>query len=216
MSNEITDNCRRKLTELEEKIKQLNSQKSILLHISTEIDKNTNAKLNSLFYGTDLKDEISYLNDWIEFYSKDAEKYRLKLKKSEQTAVKDERLIEPAEKAKEKKILNIIYNYFNKLKQQKILFKYFIPFFIILLIIAGLFLLKPSITGHAVLSKETTYSKSLNLRMNESGNYTWVPDNKGKLTSIKATGSIAGNGTAKIYIEKDGKRYLIFDNRHAK
>ena len=35
-------------------------------------------------------------------------------------------------------------------------------------------------------------------------------DKQGKISSIKTTGSVIGNGTVKIYIEKDGKKYLIY------
>ena len=48
---------------------------------------------------------------------------------------------------------------------------------------------------------------------NESGNYTWNPDKEGIIESIKASGKVIGNGTVKIYIEKDGEKYLIYDNK---
>ena len=56
-------------------------------------------------------------------------------------------------------------------------------------------------------------NKTIGLTINESGNYTLTLDKPGKLTSIKASGSVIGNGTVKIYIEKDGKKYLIYDNK---
>lgn len=94
------------------------------------------------------------------------------------------------------------------------LVKYSIPIFVVILIVASLFFARYSITGHVVLSKETTLNQALNLKINESGNYTWKPDKLGKINSIMATGSYSGNGTVKIYIEKNGKRYLIFDNKN--
>ena len=36
--------------------------------------------------------------------------------------------------------------------------------------------------------------------------------NPGNIKSIKATGSVTSNGTAKVYIEKNGTKYLLFDS----
>ena len=63
------------------------------------------------------------------------------------------------------------------------------------------------------LNTETFYNESLRLTLNESGTYEWNLKNLGNIRSIKATGSVAGNGTAKIYIEKGGKKYLIYKNK---
>ena len=44
----------------------------------------------------------------------------------------------------------------------------------IVIITLGIFISKnPSITGFAVITKETTYSDSLNIRVNESGSAVW-------------------------------------------
>ena len=98
-------------------------------------------------------------------------------------------------------------------KAQKPWVKYAIPFAVLLLVTASLFLFKPNISGYAVLSREATYNSSLNLKINESGSYAWDVNKAGEMKSIAATGSFSGNGTVKIYIEKDGKKYLIFDNK---
>ncbi|MEK6892175.1 MAG: hypothetical protein AABX25_03245 [Nanoarchaeota archaeon] len=50
------------------------------------------------------------------------------------------------------------------------------------------------------------------MQINESGTYEWNVKNPGNITSLKATGSVSSNGTAKVYVEKDGKRYLVFDS----
>ena len=78
---------------------------------------------------------------------------------------------------------------------------------------SALFILKPSTTGYVVLGKEAAYNKTLNLKVNESGNYTLNLKNPGIIKSIQASGNVIGNGTVKIYIQKDGKKYLIFDNK---
>jgi len=71
---------------------------------------------------------------------------------------------------------------------------------------------RPSITGFAVITKETTFSDNLNLVINESQKVTWNPRNPGNLKLIRATGAISRNGTAKVYIEKDDEKLLIFDS----
>ena len=84
---------------------------------------------------------------------------------------------------------------------------------IITLIILGILLFKnPSITGKVVQGKETIYSENLNIEKNESGTYEWNIKNPGNIKSLKATGSVTSNGTARVYIEKNGERRLIFDS----
>ncbi len=85
--------------------------------------------------------------------------------------------------------------------------------FIIFLILIGFVIFKrPSITGRAVQSKQTIYSENLNIKKNESGNYTWQVKNPGSINSLKVTGSATSNGTAKVYVERNGTKYLLFDS----
>ncbi len=213
---------RGKLTDLKEKVKQINDDKSILVSAFSEINKKTNIKLNNLLHDIELQEEISYLNDWVGFYSRNIEKYELKLNNLKKIIDRDS--IEDLEKEQKKEIelFKFIFketeekpikNFKNIIKEiifQKPLVKYGIPLVILLLIISGLFLLKPSFTAYVALGKETTYNESLNLKINESGRYNWTLNKPGDLKSVKATGSVVGNGTVKVYIEKDGKRYLIY------
>lgn len=84
---------------------------------------------------------------------------------------------------------------------------------VITAIILGLFVFKrPFITGKVIQGKETVYSENLNIKKNESGNYTWNVKNPGNIKSLKTTGSVTSNGTAKVYIEKNGTKYLLFDS----
>ena len=84
---------------------------------------------------------------------------------------------------------------------------------IIALIFLGVFLFqKPAITGKVVQGKETIFSENLNLEVNESGTYEWQVKNPGSIKSLKATGSVTSNGTARVYIEKNGSKYLLFDS----
>ncbi|MBI2134814.1 hypothetical protein HYV87_05375 [Candidatus Woesearchaeota archaeon] len=71
---------------------------------------------------------------------------------------------------------------------------------------------KPSITGFAVLTEEKTYDDNLNLVVNESKEVIWNLRNPGDLKTIKATGAISRNGSAKVYIQKDNERVLLFDS----
>ena len=71
---------------------------------------------------------------------------------------------------------------------------------------------KPSITGLVVVTKESSHSDNLNLIVNESKDVIWNIRSPGNLQSIKTNGKISRNGTAKVYIEKDNERILIFDS----
>jgi len=184
---------------LEEKVKQIDKHKIILINLVTELNKGSNVQLNNILHDIDLQENISYLDDWLEFYSKYIKKYKLRLKTSKQIIDK------PIEK-------NIKEMVINALKLKKPLARYLVPLIILLLLIAGLFLFEPAITGHVILSKEMTYNESLNLNINESGTYEWKVKNPGNIKSIIATGRFSGNGTVKVYIEKDGKKYLIYKN----
>ena len=80
-------------------------------------------------------------------------------------------------------------------------------------IFAGILMLKkPAITGHVVESKENVFKENLNLQLNESGTYEWQVKNPGSIKSLKVTGSTSSNGTARIYLEKNGTRQLLFDS----
>jgi len=93
---------------------------------------------------------------------------------------------------------------------------YTVPVILLLLITGILFISEPEITGYVTVTQEQTYTDNLDLIINESGNYTWTTDKIGDIQSIKASGRVKGNGTVKIYIEKDGQRYLIYDNKENK
>jgi len=84
---------------------------------------------------------------------------------------------------------------------------------IIIMIIAGVIIFKkPAVTGRAVQGSEAIFSENLNMQVNESGTYEWQVKNPGSIKSLKASGSVSANGTARVYIEKNGTRQLIFDS----
>lgn len=71
---------------------------------------------------------------------------------------------------------------------------------------------KPSVTGRAVEDKQSIFKESLNIVQNESGVYEWKVKNPGNLKSLKVTGSVSSNGSAKVFVEKNGTKYLMFDS----
>lgn len=75
---------------------------------------------------------------------------------------------------------------------------------------AGIYFFGPSITGFAV--KEAGYSKDLNVVVTSNGNYTLELDGIGELKSLKLDGSVTSYGKARVYIENNGGKYLIFDS----
>ncbi len=84
---------------------------------------------------------------------------------------------------------------------------------VILIIASYVYLSKnPAYTGNVVLSEEKSYEDSPGLTINESRNLTWSLKGAGNLKSVKATGAITRNGSAKIYLERGEERILIFDS----
>jgi len=88
-----------------------------------------------------------------------------------------------------------------------------IVFVIVILMVLGLYVFKkPAVTGKVIQGQETVFSENLNLKVNESGTYEWQVKNPGSIKSLKMSGSVTSNGTARVYIEKNGTRQLLFDS----
>src|SRR3989338_5204497 len=84
---------------------------------------------------------------------------------------------------------------------------------IIAIIVLGMVIFKkPSITGRVIQAQQAAYSENLNIQKNESGTYEWQVKNPGNIKSLKVTGSVTTNGTAKVFIENNGSRYVVFDS----
>lgn len=219
MIDDLIKNWKRKLFELEGKVRKL----------KFELEKKQNTELIWPLTTEELEEDISYLKDWIGFYSKEIERYEAKLKKIQSNEIisdvqETQKNIQDSfkfifkdykenQKTINEKISNTKENAVKIFKTQPLFVKYAIPCIILLLIISSLFLYKPAVTGHVVLSKEATFTQNLNLRINESGTYEWKVINPSDIRYIKATGNVLGNGTVKVYIEKDGKRYLLYKNK---
>ncbi|MBI3027875.1 hypothetical protein HYY70_07235 [Candidatus Woesearchaeota archaeon] len=76
--------------------------------------------------------------------------------------------------------------------------------------ITGLYYLGPSITAFVI--KESSYADGLSLVVTANGNYTWHLGNAGSLKSAKISGKVTTHGKARVYLENNGLRYLIFDS----
>ena len=81
---------------------------------------------------------------------------------------------------------------------------------ILIIVSIGLYYLGPAITGF--VTKEFSYTEDLNLVVTSGGNYTWQLGNIGDLKSASIDGSITNYGRARVYLESNGIRYLIFDS----
>lgn len=82
----------------------------------------------------------------------------------------------------------------------------------VIVIIAGFFFIKPVITGYIVVDKAVNYNDTVGISFDESSGYTWLVENPGDLSSIKLSGSVTSEGSARVYVEHNNERYLIFDS----
>jgi len=83
---------------------------------------------------------------------------------------------------------------------------------LVLIISIGLFFSQGLITGLLTRETTTSYVQELNLTISDTQTYTWELDNLGELRSLSVSGKLKGTGAAKVYLEKDGTRYLILDS----
>jgi len=101
---------------------------------------------------------------------------------------------------------------FHREAKVKVLLEVLAIYVILALVLSGLYNFVPVITGSVTVSKEFSYSDDLNLILNGSSDYTWILNNPGKLKNIKVSGTIENKGSARIYVENKGVKYLIFDS----
>ena len=92
---------------------------------------------------------------------------------------------------------------------------YLISGIVIIALVAVLIYKNPTLTGrvvgNGVIYEEKAFSDKVDVTTSKNTTYTWKIKNPGNIKSIKATGSVSSNASAKVYIEKDGKRYLIYN-----
>src|SRR3989344_107965 len=84
--------------------------------------------------------------------------------------------------------------------------------------LAAVFLLKDAITGSVINTGAEEYTDAVNLLFNGnrdpgSSIYIWKPVHNGNITSISLSGTLKGNGIARIYFIADGREYTILNSR---
>ena len=77
------------------------------------------------------------------------------------------------------------------------------------LIMVSLFFFKEEITG-LVFVGEPVYTDKISAVLKDGESFNWTPSVSGNITSVRISGSLIGNGSAKIYL-KAGFKYLIYD-----
>ncbi|GAF99560.1 unnamed protein product, partial [marine sediment metagenome] len=82
----------------------------------------------------------------------------------------------------------------------------------IIIVMLSISFIGVQLTGLAIFGDRVSYEDNIGLMFENSTTHTWEPANKGELYSIKLSGTIIGNGTVKVYLERKGNRYLIFDS----
>ncbi|MEA2038015.1 MAG: hypothetical protein U9O94_11005, partial [Nanoarchaeota archaeon] len=83
----------------------------------------------------------------------------------------------------------------------------------VLIVLAILFsFIEPTIIGYVVKGTTLSYSDDVSLVVSSDRDYTWFLEHPGDVTSVRVDGRIQDQGSAKVYIEKDGVRYLIYDS----
>ena len=83
---------------------------------------------------------------------------------------------------------------------------------ILALIFLGAYYIAPGITGFVTVTKQSNYTDDINIDFKQSAVYDWRLAHHGGLRSINLDGSLIGNGTAKVYLENNGEKYLVFDS----
>jgi len=69
------------------------------------------------------------------------------------------------------------------------------------------------ITGFLTIETSVSYTEELNIAVSETQTYEWKVKNPGDLRSAAVSGKLLGDGTVKVYLEKNGTRYLILDSQ---
>ena len=104
-----------------------------------------------------------------------------------------------------------------KISHHEVDFKLFLEimavYVILALVLTGVYLLEPTITGFITVTKQIEYTDKVNQEFNETSEYVWNLSNPGILKSIKIDGSKSIEGKIRVYVENDNVRYLIFDSR---
>ncbi|MBS3098095.1 hypothetical protein J4209_04850, partial [Candidatus Woesearchaeota archaeon] len=85
----------------------------------------------------------------------------------------------------------------------------------ILIVLGALFFRYGGITGFVAVHEERSYADQLGLEFSANSSYNWFLGNAGDLKSVKLSGSLSSNATAKVYLKKGNQLKLVFDSEQA-
>ena len=89
--------------------------------------------------------------------------------------------------------------------------------FLAIVVVIAIFALRPFLVGLTTVGEEKLFTQDLNLEVSESTEYDWVlaelPE-QSQLTSVRVSGSLAGPGAAKVWLQtENGDKLLVFDSK---
>ncbi|RME16945.1 MAG: hypothetical protein D6797_03525, partial [Bdellovibrio sp.] len=84
---------------------------------------------------------------------------------------------------------------------------------IAVLVLASLFY-KVGITGLVVVSSEKTYVEEWDLKVDENSSFNWTLENTNfsEINSIRVTGKLIGDGSARMIILQNNTPHIVFDS----
>lgn len=89
-----------------------------------------------------------------------------------------------------------------------------VPAFLIIMMIISTFLFYESgITSLVVANKQHNFTDYIGQKFSENTEYVWELENEGKLKSLKISGEVKTNGTARVYLLYENETYLVFDSQ---
>jgi hypothetical protein len=86
--------------------------------------------------------------------------------------------------------------------------------FVVIMTIVLFLLTKPFITGY--VTSKGTFIDAVNLEFDKLQESAWTPENPGQLTSVRISGELIGEGSAKVYLKTESEILLIYDSEKPK
>ena len=81
-----------------------------------------------------------------------------------------------------------------------------------IVVVISFFMIRPRLTGFTSVKKEYSIADKVNITVNESGKYVWEAEQEGILKSLKLSGTVLRQGSAKVYLNYSNQVYLVFDS----
>lgn len=97
---------------------------------------------------------------------------------------------------------------------KKWMFELAAVYLVLIIALIGFYYAKPSLTSFVAAGDQPNFKDNLDLALSESGDYTWVLGNPGLLRAVRVSGTLEDRGSARVYIENNGIRHLIFDSNN--